>query len=266
MLDDATLLCLSDLNLAEATREHARFRAPHAIEEGGGLLLSASATRAPLAPLNAAIGLGDGPLSPERLWSRAHAFFAPRDRGFGVYVRAHRDRALLEDCQRRGLPQAGNSPGMVLTEAPAAPTLASDARLVQVGGNEVEGFVQVSAAAYESLGMAAKVTRVVFAEPARFLVPHWHLRVVMEGERACAAAMLLFSHGIAGIYWVGTAPDARGRGYGEAVTRAISRDAFERGAQAVVLQASAYGEPIYRRIGFRELTRYPWFVVPRGSF
>jgi hypothetical protein len=32
------------------------------------------------------------------------------------------------------------------------------------------------------------------------------------------------------------------------------------GAEAAVLQASVMGEPIYLKMGYREVTRYPWFV------
>lgn len=35
------------------------------------------------------------------------------------------------------------------------------------------------------------------------------------------------------------------------------------GVRFVCLQASPEGEPVYRRPGFREITRYPWFVAPR---
>ena len=84
------------------------------------------------------------------------------------------------------------------------------------------------------------------------------LLAVMGGV---AGAMVLASHGIAGIYWVATLAESRGRGYGEAVTRAVANDAFQRGADAVVLQASPFGEPVYRRIGFREITRYHWYMV-----
>jgi hypothetical protein len=28
----------------------------------------------------------------------------------------------------------------------------------------------------------------------------------------------------------------------------------------VVLQASAMGEPIYAKMGYREITSYPWFI------
>ena len=73
--------------------------------------------------------------------------------------------------------------------------------------------------------------------------------------------MCLLSHGVAGIYWVGTLPEARGRGIAEACTRAATNAGFAAGASFAALQASVMGEPIYRRMGYREVTRYPWYVV-----
>jgi ribosomal protein S18 acetylase RimI-like enzyme len=125
-------------------------------------------------------------------------------------------------------------------------------------------FVEVCAGAFEAIGMPAGVTRKVFSLPERWLKPYWRAFVVYERSRAVSAAALLFSHGIAGIYWVATSADARGKGYGELVTRHVSHDAFKSGARCVILQASPFGEPIYRKLGFREFTRYPLFLSPHA--
>jgi ribosomal protein S18 acetylase RimI-like enzyme len=85
-----------------------------------------------------------------------------------------------------------------------------------------------------------------------------------DGEPA-AAALAILSHGIAGIYWVGTLESHRRRGLGEACTRAVGNAAFARGAAAVVLQASRQGEPVYLRMGYREITRYVWFVDMKSA-
>ena len=58
--------------------------------------------------------------------------------------------------------------------------------------------------------------------------------------------MTLSSHGIAGLYWVGTVEQARRSGLGRAVTAAVTNIAFDRGASLVTLQASVMGEPVYR--------------------
>ena len=49
------------------------------------------------------------------------------------------------------------------------------------------------------------------------------------------------------------------------MARAVGNAAFARGARAVVLQAMGQGEPIYRRLGYREVTRYTWYVDFQGE-
>ena len=72
--------------------------------------------------------------------------------------------------------------------------------------------------------------------------------------------MVIVTHGVAGVYWVGTAPGARGRGLAELCTRAAGNAGFDLGARVAALQASVMGEPVYRRMGYVEVTRYPSFV------
>jgi GNAT superfamily N-acetyltransferase len=263
MIAETELLALSDSNLAEAQREHARWMPNHLIEERDGMLFSAAGTRAPAAPFNAVQRAGPERTAPERVLAEARAFFAARNRGFSVHVRSHVDADLQELVEREGFVNlSGRCPGMALTEALPAPGLGSGAEFRTVDdAKSGRDFAEISALAYEPIGLSPAVTRKVFSFPERWLVPHWHVRIVYEQGAPVAAAMVLFSHGIAGLYWVGTVPSARGRGHAEAVVRDVSRHAFERGARAVVLQASALGEPIYRRIGFREFTSYPWYLA-----
>ena len=99
------------------------------------------------------------------------------------------------------------------------------------------------------------------------VAPHLQTVVAYDRDAPVAAAQVLMSHSIAGVYWVGTVDGARGKGLGDAVTRAVTNRAFELGARFVSLQASAMGEPIYRRMGYREIYRYRThvrFAPPTG--
>jgi ribosomal protein S18 acetylase RimI-like enzyme len=79
------------------------------------------------------------------------------------------------------------------------------------------------------------------------------------GEPA-AGAMVVVTHGVAGIYWVGTTPSARGRGLAELCTRVATNRGFDLGARMAALQASTMGEPIYARMGYATVTHYPTLV------
>ena len=77
------------------------------------------------------------------------------------------------------------------------------------------------------------------------------------------ATSLTFLHGdVAGIYNVATLPAFRGRGLGTATTAAAAAWGRDRGASVAILQATAMGYPIYRRMGFRSVVPYIQLVVP----
>lgn len=63
----------------------------------------------------------------------------------------------------------------------------------------------------------------------------------------------------AGVYGVGTAREARGRGVGTAVSWAAVEAGLDWGCETVMLEASEMGEPIYARMGFRTVVRYAQF-------
>lgn len=253
-----------DLNLAEATREQARFLPPYRIVEQGDVIYSAAGTRIP-GPFNSVMGTGAECPDAQATLDDAQAFFGEMNRGFTVFVRTHVDGALARACDERGFSKMSDSPGMVLGSriATVHPPRSVEIREVK-NAADAAGFVDVVADAYTSIGMRTETTRRVFSMPERWISPHFIPFTLLDHEEPAAAAMLHLSHGIAGVYWVGTKAAARGRGHASLLVRHVSNLGFERGAPAVVLQATPFGEPVYRKLGYEEVTRYPWYLATRA--
>ncbi len=81
----------------------------------------------------------------------------------------------------------------------------------------------------------------------------------LEGE-AVAASKPVLAGGVAGIHGVVTLPGARRHGLGAALTLKALRDAREMGYRIGVLQSSAMGLGVYRRLGFERYGTYTVYV------
>jgi ribosomal protein S18 acetylase RimI-like enzyme len=242
---------LADANLIEAVREHARWQEPSTLSEEGGVLLMAGANAFAGAFRNCVLRV-DPRVPPHEVLERAHAFFRSPGRGYTLLARASRDADLIEVLQAVGMTPLADSPCM-LVEAPVAEgELPAGIHIESMSElRHVQDVVRINAEAYEALRLPAAETRVFFGKPQALLSPRVRGFVAYRGEEPVSTAMTLFSGAGAGVYWVGTAAGAQRMGLAELCTRLATNAGFAAGARAVTLQASPLGEPIYRRMGYR---------------
>jgi ribosomal protein S18 acetylase RimI-like enzyme len=244
------------LNLIDSSRQLFELDPGAEIEAGAGWVFGAGRSSHPVIS-NAAFRVDDE-LDSGDLLERARAFFGARDRGFAVWARggASKDRDLIEAAEAAGLQQVYEMPEMVLDRRAEAQPPPDGVELRRVASAEdADEYWRVAAAAYASIGFPPEV----FA----FYEDHGGLATdnaaaflaALDG-RPAGIAMTIVSHGVAGIYWVGTTDDARRRGLGWTVTATAVNAGFDMGAEIASLQASPMGESLYRRMGFETIFSY----------
>jgi len=84
----------------------------------------------------------------------------------------------------------------------------------------------------------------------------------MEDGRAVATSRLFCAGGVAGIWHVTTLPEARGKGYGTAMTMAVAQAGHQKGCRFGILYATPAGYGVYRRLGFQEYCHIDVYKSP----
>lgn len=256
--DERTIVALADLHRLEANRELTRRAGGTVVDEDG---LTFWLAVHPLPVLVNAVVRSDARVPAPAVLERAGRFFASHGRGFSVMLHGTGDEDVAAACEAADLPRVGDSPGMALDRRlpDAAPPDGVTLRVVETEADAVE-FARVNGEAYATYGMPPDCAPAIVGRLNVLRAPHIVSVLASVDGTAVAAAMVMLTHGVGGIYWVGTTPAARGRGLAELCTRTVGNVAFDMGASLVVLQASIMGEPVYRRMGYREVTRYPTYA------
>lgn len=206
----------------------------------------------------------DGRARAAEVIERAREFFWKRGRGFTLLVRGSRDKDIETALGAEGLSPIGEAPCMLIESPVAAPDIPPGVR-IQAFSEElhVRDAVQVNGEAYEAIKLPATETRAFFGRPAALLSPRVSGYVAYRGTLPVSTALTLHSGKSAGVYWVGTASGAQRSGLGELCTRLATNAGFAKGAAVVTLQATPFGEPMYRKLGYRTYDRLLRFRYPQ---
>ncbi len=254
------LLLLADLNYVEAMREQTR-RSGGTVVEEDGLVLMAGPHPYPMVNIVERTGPR---LTANEIIQRANRFFEDCDHGYTLILREwHEDTALEEAALEVGLIPVLSTPEMVVEQRlpdKPAPEGSVIKRVVDMEG--VRDYAKASSQAWKTYGMPEDITAALFAKEESLVAPHIVAVVAYLDGAPVSCALVLASHGIAGVFWVGTTEEARGRGLGEACTREVTNIGFDLGARFVSLQATPMGEPIYRRMGYVDFSKYNLFITP----
>ena len=260
LLSESELLRLADLNLIEFWRESSKWIPNTEILESHETVFIDSGIGFPGCSL--VFNLSEEAVEqPAEFLARARAFYFGRKKGFSLLLRGHRDQDIIQYCKDQKLFMVGEQPGMVLDGKAKGGQAPAGAELCRVNSAEkLEDFKSVAAESFVDLAFPREVSESYFTHAERVLSPFSILATVYFGGQPACCAMAILSHGIAGVYWVGTTKNARGKGLAKYCVQEVSNAAIDMGARKVVLQASKFGSPVYPKIGYREFSTYPHFI------
>jgi hypothetical protein len=259
-MNESELLKLADLNLIEFWRESSKWIPDTEIVEKHETVFIDCGID--FVGCSLAFNLSEKPVEqPAEFVSRAKAFFSGRKKGFSIILRSHRDQDIIQYCRDQKIFLVGDPIGMVLEGKAKGGEKPGGAELRRVtSAVGMKDFRAVAAESFMDLLFPREVSEAYFTHAERVLSPFSILATVyFDGEPACCA-MAMLSHGIAGVYWVGTIKKARGKGLAKYCVQEVSNAALDMGARVVILQASHFGSPVYPKIGYCEFSTYPHFI------
>jgi GNAT superfamily N-acetyltransferase len=94
----------------------------------------------------------------------------------------------------------------------------------------------------------------------------WHEHaygfVAYEGDKPVSTATAIINEGCLFLFLVATMPEARRKGYGEAVVRRALQTAYEAtGIRRTVLHATEAGYPLYLRLGYHPTVKFMGYML-----
>ncbi len=246
-MDDRTLAVLAEENLVCAATCWTRSAGGEVWDDGGIVVTSVPASMRSFNQL-----FVRGPIAEEAL-PAALGHFGGRGR---FRLRAREDIGLDAGMlSRAGLRRRGGIPSMTLESPEGQESAGLDVRSIsdETTLGDHTGLV-AGAFDWDRHELASVFTPALLADPA------WLGWVgYLDNEPVCTAQLVL-DGSTAGIYYVATAEQHRGKGYGGLISRRAVDEAARRSSLMVGLQPSPLGRPVYERIGFRVVAEYETYV------
>jgi GNAT superfamily N-acetyltransferase len=200
----------------------------------------------------------DAPLATA---ATVRSYFDRRRLPFRLAFRAEARRELAELECAGWRHEADPTPGMALAIPVAFPEAPEALSIRQVRTSDE--MVAFREAAFRGFGYPVPAARLFINE--RFLsLPRVRLHAGFVGDEVVATSILIATDAVAGIYWVATLEEQRGRGYGAALTWAAVAGGRELGCRVASLQASKMGCPVYARMGFEHVLDYEYLHPPEA--
>jgi ribosomal protein S18 acetylase RimI-like enzyme len=252
-------------NLHHTMRCFARATPECSVREMPGLLITDAAVESPV--FNAAFltaPIGDDPVELDRRVAMAKVYFDARGRNWSFWLcdeylaPGMRGRAA-SILAARGLSGGAECPGMFASKLVPRKRDLPSVIAKRVGNAETRlEFCHITTVCFR---IPFETSLAIYNEPATWKTD-FTAYVGYLGDEPVATAATVNAAGAIGLYSIATLPEYQGRGIAERLTRDVITAAQPDGeSQPIVLQSTSQGDALYRRLGFREVTRISVYVA-----
>lgn len=252
-LSDEDAVRLADLNYAHSFRLLGQCAVGGSVHEAPGIL---SAITGPIVWLNVTV-VYETLADPASAVRRCVDFYRAAGADFVMRVRVGFDPDTQQAMRELGLQTADQMPGMVLNPVADIPAPPDALTIVDWDARSLSTYNEIMAVSFAA---PLELMNNLISPDLLNSPTHGYLGYV--GGRPVTTSALIASDGVAGVYNVATVPEYRGRGIGEAMTWHAVRKGVEAGCVIGSLQASAMGQPVYARMGFRTIAPYESYILP----
>jgi GNAT superfamily N-acetyltransferase len=210
----------------------------------------------------AAVLHADAPTLDELL-PVAREFFAGAGQGWGVLVEGDAGHPMEAELRARGWTVDEDEPAYALRDLASVGARAGSELQVRFAQTQAhaDAYHAVTGAAFQA---PPELADVLSPSPAFALDPDIALFVGSVGGADVSAAGYSRSGSTAVLWGVATLEAHRGRGHGDAVSRAALVHAATRGCTTAALRSGPKSRPVYERLGFRYVCQHRTYAVPAG--
>jgi ribosomal protein S18 acetylase RimI-like enzyme len=243
-------------NLCDFTRFQARLDPGSEVLDEAGVVAVAGSVDFP----TARVGIRSSRSLQAGAWADVLTAFLEKHGKTGcAFARVGEDDDINDELIARNFHEWAQTPEMVC-DHPLEAREPADGVSVRLASSpdDVAAYATIAGKAFTHLSVPEAVTRDAVDNPGVMLGSDCVIALAdLGGEPVAGALVVLFGEEPVGyVGWVACLDAARGRGLGDVVTRAVTNEAFARGAALVTLEASPFGESTYARMGYREIYRY----------
>ena len=207
--------------------------------------------------------LRDNAPSLDELLPAAREFFAGCDQGWGVLVEGDAGHPMEADLRACGWAVAEDEPAYVLRDLATVGVREGSALVVRAVETQADAdaYKAVTAAAFQA---PPEMADLMLPSLALALDPDIAFFIGSVGGVDVCAAGYSRTGTTAALAGVATLEPHRGRGYGDAVSRAALVHAAGRGCTTAALRSGPKSIPVYERIGFRYVCQHRTYAAPAG--